>query len=126
MKKRDVNRTAGRAQNNLIFMGTEKIGIKNDLPPDNWNVLGTDNVGTFHFLRNGNVFNMDIKTMIDTGPKSFTKFRKCLLRNRLLSKAVDFIVEKKVASDIANETNGIVRLLGSALIKLRRSELEAS
>ena len=102
------------------------IGIIQFLPPDSWNVSGTDNVGTPNFLKVGKALMKDMKTKMETGPKSFTNVRIRWFRNLLLSKAVTCIVDQKVVSAIASATKGVVRFIGSACAKFLRKEARAS
>jgi hypothetical protein len=64
--------------------------------------------------------------IMDTGPKFRTILRTFVLKNLVASNLITVWVPKYVPSDIDNATNGIVRFIGSALLKFLLSDENAS
>ena len=64
--------------------------------------------------------------IIDTGPKFLIIFRTFVLKNFDASNRTTAWVPKYVPRDIDNATNGIVRFIGSALLKFLHNDEKAS
>mmetsp|Transcript_63274 Transcript_63274/g.76049 ORF Transcript_63274/g.76049 Transcript_63274/m.76049 type:complete len:127 (+) Transcript_63274:1029-1409(+) len=121
-----VSNNAGNIHLSLKESGTDKKGTIKFLPPASCSVLGTERVGTPNFLIQGIWLTKDIKIITATGPKSLIIVRKISLKYLLLRNATVPIVALKVANAIPSETNGIVKLIGSASAKFRWMEAQAS